>query len=263
MATVTGLITVNSTEIIEVDAVPSAGGGTAAPIASMAMFDNAGVGQLYLKYGAADTDWSLIDTDAADWSLAGNALTGVEKFGSTNAFEVPFVSNNIEQMRLVGTTLANGALLIGLNASLGGRLQIAQSVAGADLMKEVFGTANQIIHVSRMFRDVTVGAATATFDIAVPAAYNALIETQANAIQTAGSTGAVGDGAAYIRTLQASNPAGTVVINKNQTDYTYEVAGGMNFAPSVSGANVRFTATGVANRDFTWGVRTKLLLVST
>lgn len=265
MANVTGLITVNSKEILEVDADPSAGAGTPASIASLAMYDNGAAGFLYIKTGAADTAWTLVDSSANDWSLAGNTLTGGgpttpnEYFGSNNDYDVRFLRNSIEQMRLV-----NGALLVGLSATIGGRLQIGQTVANTDMMAEVFNAgANQILKVSRMNRLTTVGAATATNSIAIPNDYNALVTSSACVRQTGGATGAAGDGASYIRTLHARNIAGAVTVFQQQSDYTYEVNGGLNYSGAASGANVDFTASGVANRNLTWGIYTELLITGT
>lgn len=52
-----GLITINGKRIIEVDADPSSS-GVSAPIGSLALLDNAGTGELYIKTGAGDTAWS-------------------------------------------------------------------------------------------------------------------------------------------------------------------------------------------------------------
>ena len=62
MANIIGRITVNEKDILEVDSDPSAGGGTAAPIGSEALLNNGGVGQMYLKIGAADTAWDAVST---------------------------------------------------------------------------------------------------------------------------------------------------------------------------------------------------------
>jgi hypothetical protein len=48
--------------VLLVDAAPGAGDGTAAPIGSLASWDNGGTGQLYFKTGAADTSWFQITT---------------------------------------------------------------------------------------------------------------------------------------------------------------------------------------------------------
>jgi len=263
MANVTGLITVNGKDILEVDADPSAGGGTAAPMGSLAMFDTGSAGQLWLKTGAAATAWTLMDSNANDWSLAGNTLAGTELFGSVNDQDVKFYRNNLELMRMVGTTAAVQGLLIGLSASLGGRLQLSPTAAGDDIIKEIFGTSNQIISVSKMYRVTTTSTGTATFAIAIPDDYSALIETKAIAKQTGGSAGTAGDSAAYIRTLSAKNIAATASIDKTQTDFTYEINGALDFTSAPSGATIVYTAQGALNRNFSWGIHTQLLLVTT
>jgi hypothetical protein len=135
MATITGLITVNGKEVLEVDAGPSAGGGTPASIGSLAMFNNGALGTAYLKSGAADTAWSKLDASDNDWALDGNALTGAafntpdQFFGSTNDYDVVHIRNNTELMRLVSQ-----GLLIGLNANAGGRLQVQASALGEQIL---------------------------------------------------------------------------------------------------------------------------------
>lgn len=264
MANIIGLITVNEKQILEVDGDPAAGGGTPAPKGSMAMYDSGTVGFAYIKTGAADTAWQAIDVpEGQDWELDGNPLTGGspqapnEWFGSTNDYDVAFRRNSVEVMRLAGSSL-----LVGLTSAIGGRLQIGHVTADADMIAEIFGAADPIIKVNRMSKLTTVGNATATQDFAIPSDRNALIEVRACARQTAGAVGAAGDGASYIRTCHARNLAGTVAIFGNQTDYTYEIAGGLNFALSASAGNVRATASGVTDRNLTWGIHANLLLTN-
>lgn len=264
MANVLGLITVNGKEILEVDADPSAGGGTPSPIASLAMYDSGAAGFLYLKSGAADTAWTLMDSNANDWQLGGNTLGANTSIGSIDDFDQIFIRNNIELMRTVGSTAATQGLLIGLNASLGGRLQLAPDAAGDDILKEVLSpTSNPVIRVTRMHRLTTVGAATANFSLAIPTDYNAQVKSKVTARQTGGSTGATGDGASYERTCHGSNVGGTVTRFGLQTDYTYEIAGAMNFTLAASGANIQGTVTGSANRNLSWGIYSELLLITT
>lgn len=66
MANITGLLTVNDKQILEVDSDPSAILGVAAPIGSLALFDSGSSGVLYVKSGAADTAWSIISTVTAE-----------------------------------------------------------------------------------------------------------------------------------------------------------------------------------------------------
>ncbi|NDC95797.1 hypothetical protein EB077_10875, partial [bacterium] len=62
MANITGLITVNSKQILEVDADPSTGLGAAASVGSLALFDDNGSAVIYIKSGSADTAWSAVST---------------------------------------------------------------------------------------------------------------------------------------------------------------------------------------------------------
>ena len=66
MANITGLLTVNDKQILEVDSDPSAILGVAAPIGSLALFDSGSSGLLYVKSGSADTAWSIISTVTAE-----------------------------------------------------------------------------------------------------------------------------------------------------------------------------------------------------
>ena len=61
MATnITGLITVNERDVYEIDGDPSTGVGVAAPLSTIAMRSD--LGQLWLKYGALDTEWTQFGT---------------------------------------------------------------------------------------------------------------------------------------------------------------------------------------------------------
>ncbi len=265
MANITGLITINGKQILEVDAVPSASAGTAAPLGSLAMYDTGAAGSLYIKAAAADTGWTLVDTNASDWALTGNTLTGAgpttptEFFGSNNDYDLVFKRNTTEEMRVL-----TSAILIGLSATLGGRLQVNDATDGADLIKSVLNaTSNPVVEVNRMFRKTTVSNATSTFDIAIPTNTTVLINTSVQGRQTAGSTGAAGDSISYQRTLTANNIAGTVLKLAEQNDYTYEIAAAFDLTSAVSTTNIRYTIAGVTNRNVSWGISTKLLITGT
>lgn len=258
MASVTGLITVNSKHILEVDAVPSAVAGTAAPIASMAMYDDSVSGHLYLKVGSGDTEWKEIDFDTTDdWNLYGNVLSGGtattpdQLFGSLNDFDVKYIRNNIEIMRL-----ATAGVLIGLNASLGGRLQVATAALGDDIVKQIGpngGSGAQVIHVTRQYKVQTTTATPATLaDVLLPADCVSWIKMNAVARQHGGSSGAVGDGAVYVRDVHAKCIASTASLQKNQTSFTSEDFNQWDFGVAASGANVRYTVTGQANKNVAW-----------
>jgi hypothetical protein len=269
MANIIGLQTVNSKQILEVDDVPSVLPGTPAPMASIAQFDNGTVGRVFIKFGAADTAWKEFDiSEGMDWELFGNPLTGTnattpdQKFGSTNDFDVIAVRNNIEAWRAV-----LGGILIGLNASLGGRLQLGSSGQGADILKEVLpaggvGTS-PVIHVTRAYKVLTTDATPATLaDIAIPTDSVVHLNAKIAARQTGGSAGTAGDGAAYTREIHARNVGGTVSIRLNQTSFTSEDALLFNVTPSVSTTNVRLQAAGLANRNMAWAAYAELLIVT-
>jgi hypothetical protein len=62
MANITGLITVNEKQILEVDADPSGGSGAAASIGSLALYSNGSNATTFIKSGAADTAWTALST---------------------------------------------------------------------------------------------------------------------------------------------------------------------------------------------------------
>ena len=258
MANVTGLITVNSKQVLEVDADPAAGAGTPAPIGSIAMFDSGTVGTLHIKTGAADTAWSLVDSNTADWNLTGNNLTGgtpatpTEYFGSNNDYDVISKRNGVELTRLV-----TAGLLVGLNASLGGRLQVGANALGDEVTK--LATANggigtaRVIQVVRQYKVLTTDAvATALATIAVPLASRLAVEFYASAYQTSGASGATGDGASYQRTTDVKRVAGAPSIVTNQSSFTSEDSGAFNLSAAISGNNLVYSAIGNTNRNMTW-----------
>lgn len=257
MAAITGLITVNGKEVLEVDADPSAGGGTPAPIGSIAMYDSGSVGSVYIKTGALDTAWSRIDSNDNDWSLLGNALTGGtpatpdQQFGSTNDYDVKMIRNNTEIMRMVSQ-----GLVIGLNASAGGRLQIEASALATDLFRQQGpngGAGSKVVRVSRTYKVQTTDATLTTLaDILTPTDSVNLVTLNVVARQHGGSSGTAGDGAAYVREIHARNIADVVSIRKNQTSFTSEDVGAFNLSITNSGANVRAQVTGAANRNLAW-----------
>ena len=57
---VLGRVGVGATSLINLLVDPSVGPGVVAPIGSIGLRDNAGSGELWEKFGAADTDWALI-----------------------------------------------------------------------------------------------------------------------------------------------------------------------------------------------------------
>lgn len=265
MATITGLITVNGKEVLEVDADPSAGGGTPAPIASLAMFDSGSVGTLWVKVGASDNAWSKVDVSDQDWALDGNTLTGGtpltpdQQFGSTNDFDVKFIRNNTELMRLVSQ-----GLLVGLNATAGGRLQVQAAALGDQLFRQQTLSGDASANVTRVSvqRKVqtTDNVVTTIADIAVPNNNVIKLNFDLVARQHSGSAGTVGHGAAFERTIMAKNIAGVVNIKTEQNSFTSRDAGFTLEASSVSGTNIRTQVKGETNKNIAWYAHYEFML---
>jgi hypothetical protein len=266
MANITGLITINGKQVLEVDADPGAALGTAAPLGSLAMYDSGTVGNLYVKTSSADTGWQRVDVSAGqDWQIDGNELTGVspstptEFFGSTNNYDLTFKRNNTELMRLV-----SDGLLVGLNASLGGRLQVQASALGADILKQISpngGSGSQVVHVTRQYKVQTTNDSSTTLaDIAIPSDAVANIEAKIVCRQHGGTAGSAGDGASYIRHIHARNISGAISVRQNATSVTSEDVNSFNVSVSASDPNVRIEAVGGVDRNIAWFAHVEMLL---
>lgn len=258
MISVLGLITVNGKDVLEVDGNPSTDGGVAANRGSLAMLDSGTVGQLYIKTGAADTAWSLVDASDGDWHVTGNTLTGGsavtpdQKFGSLNDYDVKFVRNNTELMRLF-----DGGLLVGLDATLGGRLQVAAGALGDELLKQISpngGSGAKVINVTRQYKVQTTDATpTVLASLLVPASSRMLVNYRVGGNQHSGAGGTVGDGACYERTISTKRlAAGSAVLGKVQTDFTHEDVGSFNVTLAVNTNNIDLSVVGGATRNMAW-----------
>lgn len=107
MATKTGTITVNEKLVLEVSSNPAAGAGTPADPGSVAMFDNAGSGEFYLKTGAADTAWSLLITATIADSDDGDAWY-IIPLGTTKTVFENIESNVLQRVTIDGSLVVNG-----------------------------------------------------------------------------------------------------------------------------------------------------------
>lgn len=268
MANVIGYITVNNLRIYEVDADPSAGGGTAAPRGSLAVYDNGSLAVLYFKRSGTDTGWDTVDLqEGVDWTETGNALTGGspstpnEFLGSTNDYDVIMKRNGSEVFRL-----ANNALLIGLNSTLGGRLQVGVSSLGDEITKQVSpngGSGAQVVRVSRQYKVQTTDATeTVLASIAIPATTRMLATCYVGGRQHAGSAGTVGDGATYIRTFDAKRESGSATLVTNQSDFTSEDLAAILFNLDVesNGNNIELRVTGQVDKNIAWSAHVEYSL---
>lgn len=130
-----GLLTVDETNILEVDADPSTSGGVAAPLSSIAMLDNNGVSAgLWLKTGAADTAWTAITggSGGSGWGLTGNAGTNptTNYIGTSDSQSLSLRTNATEVIRLTSA----GEVIIGATGSSVYRLTNAGSDFSAQLV---------------------------------------------------------------------------------------------------------------------------------
>jgi hypothetical protein len=269
MANITGRITINDKEILEVDADPALVLGTPAPIGSLACYDSGTIGRMYIKAGAADTAWTQFDTvQGDDWNLDGNDLSGatfdtaVEYLGSNNNFDVIMKRNNFEIMRLV-----QEGLLIGLQASLGGRLDVATANLGEKIMNLSGPNGGSGALVIRVYQQGKVQTSDATesicASIAVPEGARIQAKAYAGCNQHGGSAGLAGDGADYIRMISAKRlSGGNVTRQKRTTEFTSEDVKAFNckFQENTGTQTVDLLVTGEVNRDLAWSAHLEYML---
>jgi len=269
MAEITGRITINNKDILEVDADPASGLGTPAPIGSLACFDSGTIGRLYIKVGAADTAWTQMDTqEGDDWNLDGNELSGAtfdaptEFFGSTNNFDVVFQRNNFELMRLV-----QEGLLVGLNATLGGRLDVGVANLGDVIMNMASpngGSGARVIRTHRQFK-ITTSDDTNTVIAALAVAEGQRMQARAyvGCNQTGGTAGTPGDGADYVRTASAKRlSGGNVDLLQRTTDYTAEDVNAYRarFVGNTVGQTLDLEVRGATDRTCVWSAHIETML---
>jgi hypothetical protein len=60
---------------------PSAGGGVAAPVGSLGLRNNAGVGEVWKKAGGGNTDWTLVGSDTGEEGVAQDTITASASVG--------------------------------------------------------------------------------------------------------------------------------------------------------------------------------------
>jgi hypothetical protein len=108
--------------------------------------------------------WTTLSSNA-DWMLSGNTLTGVEWFGSANAFDVVFKANNVEAMRIasgghvgIGTAPTARTLRVSetMEAGNGGFLSTfvgnndVKVVGGNTLTSDMGGTVGSYVSINEL-----------------------------------------------------------------------------------------------------------------
>lgn len=109
MAT-TGLITVQGKDIQEVNAIPSASAGTYADdLGSIALFNNSGVGQAYLKTSAADTAWDRFVTANDGTFIAPGTFLNIPLFDTSPGPAAHLAGTALQNAQTVQLNVANSA----------------------------------------------------------------------------------------------------------------------------------------------------------
>lgn len=145
MANIIGRLTNNEVEILQVDAVPGAGGGTSAPIGAIAAYNSGSVGTVYVKVSALDTGWDQINTAG----VSGGVLTGTA--GRLPVY--PMTGNQVDDeyiqngQLLVVTHTSHPARSVGITYTVPNP---GNSVASADF---VLTEGGQIINGVKTFGD--------------------------------------------------------------------------------------------------------------
>jgi len=267
MANILGLITVNHIEILQVDADPGQGLGTEAPRGSIAIFDNGVLGRAFIKVGTLDVQWSEIQSSAAvSWSLFGNQLSGVnpnspnEFLGSVNNYDVVFKRFSTELMRLT-----TDGLLIGLNASMGGRLQVKDAL-GNDLIKQISPATSgaSVIHVTRQYKvNTTDNTPTLLASLAVPTSSRLFSKFYIGCNQFSGTGGSLDDGACYERSIVAKRlSSGNVILKKVQADFTVEDNLNFDVVVNSDANNVNVLVEGDVNCNIAWSAHCNFMIFS-
>ncbi len=213
-----------------------------------------------------NTSGPQINGPTGFWRQFGNFLTGgspstpAQKFGTLNDFDLIFERNGIE----VGRFNANG-LLIGptLSGNEPARIQISGTLSGTRLFKYFVVPGTPVFNTMRLVRAETNGAVLTSVNLTTVPDEVHTMRYVVTAKQIAGSAGAVGDMVSIIKTASFSNVGGVMTKLFEQTDYSYKVDAGFDFALTIAGNDIVLNFQGVANRDMIWGAKQESVTVTT
>jgi hypothetical protein len=87
MSTIRAIKTVGDKWLISLFDIPTNGGGTSAPIGTIAQVDNGGIGEIWFKYGGASSNWTKIQagTPQDGWNVS-YTLSGLDEVTSDAYF---------------------------------------------------------------------------------------------------------------------------------------------------------------------------------
>lgn len=235
-------ITNGDIQYLVVNVDPSAGGGQAAAIGSFAHRDNAGAGELYFKFAAADTSWELVRSGLVDLT---SEVTGV--LPVTNGGTGFNASTVTDGQILIGDDAANGfdltTLTAGTNISIvngAGSITINNTAAGAATVANVSTT------------DATV-TTIATISLAAADTVT-MVAAKIYGIVTGGAGGNDQRIVTFVRTFSAKNDGGVVTLEQTQSDQTFKETALAAYAVSgsISGTNLLLRVMGGATDNVNW-----------
>jgi len=139
MANITGLLTVNNKQILEVDSDPSAILGVAAPIGSLALFDSGSSGLLYVKSGSADTAWSIISTVTAEdiQDVVGGIVANSSNISMTYDDALNKISSDLVDTTVTAGSFGLAGSVPSITVDAKGRLTAASNVSIAITASQV------------------------------------------------------------------------------------------------------------------------------
>lgn len=236
MANIIGRLTNNEVEILQVDAAPGAGAGTAAPIGAIAAYNDGAVGSSYLKTGAANTAWDQINTSA----VSGGVLTGVAGrlpvyYASGNQVDDEYVQNGNS---MVVTHVAQPARSTPIVYSIPNP---GNAVSAADF---VLTEGNQIVNGDKTWNgnqtingDLTVNGTMTTI--------NSTVTEISDPTITLNNGGAAASGAgAGIEIEEASAIAAFLVVSASRNGWTFK-------APTIASTATLLLSSLTSNRSYT------------
>ncbi|MFM2268710.1 MAG: hypothetical protein RL757_2151 [Bacteroidota bacterium] len=202
--------------------------------------------------------------NANNWQLGGNAVSSVQNIGTTSNFDLPFLTNNTERMRIttagnvgIGTTAPNNLLTIdgmasnytsgtlayvnaSTNSSTSNQLGLAAklsvnpaAVAGALSMAGIFGTADA---AGSNLGNITLKAVHGEIYYTGTGALNLAAGITGNLYNT--STGTIGRGAG-VHVLSNVNSGGGTITNNYGVLVENQTAGANDYGVYIEGAETR------------------------